>query len=90
MPHEWEIWIDTNISLIIAKWMSEHTGYTVKSSYGLSLHHLSDKAIYDKARLQGAVIIISKDADIPELINRMGAPPKCINVQIGNCDNRKL
>jgi hypothetical protein len=46
MQPDWEIWIDTNISPIIAKWAADVTGLVVKSSYSLSLHHLTDKEIY--------------------------------------------
>ena len=53
MQPDWELWINTNISPIIAKWMAEQTGLVVKSSYSLSLHNLSDKEIYEKAKLQG-------------------------------------
>lgn len=87
---EWEIWLDTHISPIIAKWMKEYTGYEVKSSYSLSLHEMTDIDIYQKARAQDKVILISKDADFPELISRLGAPPKLINIKIGNCDNRAM
>lgn len=90
MPLDWEIWLDTNISPIIAKWMNEDMSITVKSSYSLSLHHLPDVEIYQRAKIQGNVILLSKDADFPELISRLGAPPKLINLKIGNCDNRKL
>jgi predicted nuclease of predicted toxin-antitoxin system len=90
MQPDWEIWIDTNISPIIAKWMAEQTGLVVKSSYSLSLHYLSDKEIYEKAKEQGNVILISKDADFPELISRLGAPPKLINIRIGNMGSRQL
>ena len=34
--------------------------------------------------------MISKDADFPELINRLGAPPKLINIRIGNMGSRQL
>ena len=90
MQPDWELWINTNISPIIAKWMAEQTGLVVKSSYSLSLHNLSDKEVYKKAKLQGQVILISKDADFPELINRLGAPPKLINIRIGNMGSRQL
>ena len=90
MQPEWEIWIDTNISPIIAKWTAELTGLVVKSSYSLSLHYLTDKEIYEKAKKQGRVILISKDADFPEIINRLGAPPKLINIKIGNMGSRQL
>ncbi|TFF36557.1 DUF5615 family PIN-like protein [Mucilaginibacter psychrotolerans] len=91
MPHEqWEIWLDTQISPIIAKWMNEYTGYVVKSSYSLNLHFLKDSEIYYRAKAAGNVILVSKDADFPILITRLGAPPKLINIKIGNCDNRTL
>mgnify|MGYP001163328893 CR=1 FL=1 len=90
MQPDWEIWIDTNISPIIAKWVAERTGLAVKSSYSLSLHHLTDKEVYENAKAQGQVILISKDADFPELINRLGYPPKLISIKIGNMGSRQL
>ncbi|HWB92705.1 MAG TPA: DUF5615 family PIN-like protein [Puia sp.] len=90
MQPDWEIWLDTNISPVIAKWMNEETGIKVKSSYSLSLHNLADLDIYQRARAQGNVILLSKDADFPELISRLGSPPKLISLRIGNCDNRIL
>ena len=89
-PENWEIWLDTQISPIIAKWMSEHTGFTVKSSYSLHLNNLTDAVIYNKAKSLGNVILISKDADFPELISRLGSPPKLIVVKKGNCTNQLL
>jgi predicted nuclease of predicted toxin-antitoxin system len=91
MPHNnWEIWLDTQISPIIAKWMTEYTGIVFKSSYILSLNTLTDTAIYEKAKAAGNVIIISKDADFHELISRLGSPPKLINLKKGSSDNRLL
>lgn len=90
MQPEWEIWLDTQISPAIAKWIVEQAGYTAKSSYSLSLHNLTDLEIYQRAKSQGNVILVSKDADFPELISRLGSPPKLINLKIGNCDNRAL
>lgn len=90
MQPDWEIWLDVNLSPAIAKWMKEYTGLVVKSSYALSYQTLKDLEIYQTANKHGKVILISKDTDFPELINRLGAPPKLINIKIGNCDNRKL
>lgn len=70
--------------------MKDKTGYRVKSSYILQLNGLDDKEIYVLAKTQGKVIIISKDSDFPELINLYGAPPKLINIRIGNTDNKFL
>jgi len=39
---------------------------------------MDDISFYYKAKEHGNVIVISKDADLPELVNRLGAPPKII------------
>lgn len=90
MLPDWEIWLDTNISPIIAKWMMEHTGMTVKSSYSLSFKETQDIDIYNAAKEYGNVILVSKDSDFSELVTRLGSPPKLINIRFGNCDNRKF
>jgi predicted nuclease of predicted toxin-antitoxin system len=70
--------------------MAEYIGLTVKSSYSLGYKNLTDFAIYQQAKAYGKVILVSKDADFAEIINRLGSPPKLINIKIGNCDNRTL
>lgn len=50
MQPEWELWLDTQISPVIAKWMTDYTDFLVKSSYSLSLHHLTDIEIYNRAK----------------------------------------
>ena len=91
MPHNsWEIWLDTQLSPAIAKWLAELTGFVIKSSYSLNLHYQTDVAIYNQAKQQGNVILISKDADFPELISRLGSPPKLVVIKKGNCDNKTM
>lgn len=85
-----EIWLDTNLSPILAKWMAEQTGIVVKSAYSLGIHGLTDIQVYEMAKKQGNIILVSKDADFAELISRLGSPPKLISIRIGNCDNRSL
>lgn len=89
-PDDWEIWLDTQLSPAIAKWMADFTGLTVKSSYTLQINQLSDAAIYQMAKTAGNIILVSKDADFPELINRLGSPPKLVVVKKGNCSNKEL
>ncbi|RYE19917.1 MAG: hypothetical protein EOP42_28285 [Sphingobacteriaceae bacterium] len=87
---DWEIWLDVQISPIIAKWMAEYTGLIVKSSFTLGYKSMTDLAIYQLAKEHGKVILISKDADFTEIIIRLGSPPKLISLRIGNCDNQTL
>ena len=64
MQHNLEIWLDNPISPIIAKWLIVEIVYVVKSSYTLKLYGLSDIEIYNKAKANGNVVIISKDTDL--------------------------
>jgi predicted nuclease of predicted toxin-antitoxin system len=90
MQLEWELWIDTHISLIIAKWLKDETGWDVKSFYALQLNSLDDELIYNKPKEKGNVIIVSKDSDFPNLVNRLGEPPKLIMINLGNSSNRQM
>ncbi len=89
-PDSWEIWLDVQLSPIIAKWMAEYTGFIVKSSFSLGYQSLTDIAIYQQAKDYGNIILMSKDADFAEIVNRLGSPPKLICLKIGNFDNRTL
>ena len=70
--------------------MADETGWNVRSSYILGHSTQDDLAVYSKAKDQGKVILVSKDSDFPDLISRLGAPPKLIFIQIGNTDNKIL
>jgi predicted nuclease of predicted toxin-antitoxin system len=84
MPHEWEIWLDANLSPILAKWLADYTGLNVKLAFYLSLEKREDLYIYRKAKAHGHVIIISKDSDFPEIISKWGSPPSLINIKVRN------
>ena len=87
---DWEIWTDTNISPIIAKWTSEYTNLKTKSSFSLNLHSVEDRIIYDMAKIYGNVILMSKDSDFKQLIDWYGSPPKLILIKFPNCSNRSF
>ncbi len=90
MQPEFEIWIwlDTHISSIIAKWLQDDFGYVCKSSFILSLHGLEDIEIYNKAKAAGNVILLTKDSDFPLIVERLGSPPKVINIKAKNMKSR--
>ena len=90
MQLDWEIWLDNNISPIIAKWLKDDLKYGVRSSYMLQTERLNDFEIYTKAKEYGNVILISKDSDLNEIISLNGSPPKLIFLKIGYCDNKIL
>ena len=90
MQLDWEIWIDTHISPIVSKWLKDESGWDVKSFYALHLNNTDDEIIFNAAKQNGKVIIISKDTDFPNLLNRLGEPPKLIMINLGNSSNKEM
>lgn len=90
MSHDWQIWLDNNIAPVVGKWLKDEFGLTVKSAFSLQMSQLSDMDIYNKAKEENNVILISRDSDIKDIIDTHSSPPKLINIQIGNCTNRFL
>ncbi len=82
-----EIWIDAQLSPSLALWINElNIGVTAHSIRALGLREADDVTIFQKAKLQGAVIM-SKDADFIRLLEKFGPPPQIIWITTGNTSN---
>ena len=90
MQPEWEIWLDNQLSSVLAKLMQDEFGITVKSSFILDNKKLKDREIYKLAKQRGFIILITKDADFPSLITQFGSPPKVIKLNTGNLPTKSL
>lgn len=44
---------------------------------------MPDKEIFDRAKKNGFIIIITRDADFPALVTQYGSPPKIIKLNTG-------
>ncbi len=84
-----KVWIDAHLSPSIAVWMAEEFGIDASSLQRLGLLTASDIDIFELAREQDAVIL-TKDADFVELVNRRGPPPKVVWLSCGNTKNLRL
>jgi predicted nuclease of predicted toxin-antitoxin system len=83
------IWIDAQLPPALAPWMTNAFGVEAFSVSYLGLKEADDETIYKAARAAGAVVM-TKDADFPELQMRMGAPPQIILVSLGNTSNQRM
>lgn len=84
------IWVDAQLSPIIAAWINQSfPQISAVSVRALGLRDASDYEIYSKAKEAGATII-SKDSDFQQLISQYGTPPKFIWVTCGNTSNQKM
>jgi predicted nuclease of predicted toxin-antitoxin system len=84
------IWLDAHLSPSLASWIN--TTFPTLKAYplrDLGLRDASDKKIFEEARLKNA-IIMTKDIDFLDIIQRLGSPPKIILLTCGNTTNSSL
>lgn len=63
--------------------MTQEFGIQASSMQALGLDRAKDKAIFERARLAGAVIL-TKDDDYVELVRQRGPPPSILGLTVGN------
>jgi predicted nuclease of predicted toxin-antitoxin system len=83
------IWIDAQLPPQLAPWLIETFKVEAFSIRFLGLRDAEDEDIFTKAKLAN-VVLISKDSDFVELVQRFGSPPKLIWVTVGNVTNANL
>jgi predicted nuclease of predicted toxin-antitoxin system len=83
------IWIDAHLSPAIATWIMITFGITAIALRDLGLRDAEDPEIFEKAKAQG-VILMTKDSDFVDLVDRLGSPPQIIWLTCGNTSNAEL
>jgi predicted nuclease of predicted toxin-antitoxin system len=83
------IWVDAHISPAVAQWVSAELGHPATSVRDLGLRNAKDKDIFAAAR-QANVIVMTKDSDFAEMVERLGPPPSVIWLTCGNTNNAAL
>ncbi|AKG22756.1 DUF5615 family PIN-like protein [Calothrix sp. 336/3] len=83
------IWIDAQLSPAIATWISNTFSITALALRDIGLRDAEDDEIFELAKAQG-IILITKDSDFVDLLNRLGSPPKVIWLTCGNTSNARL
>lgn len=83
------IWIDAQLSPAIASWISTNFAVRAVAVRDLNLRDAEDVEIFLAAKKADA-IVITKDRDFVDLLDRLGAPPKIIWLTCGNTSNARL
>src|SRR5215213_9200221 len=83
------IWIDAQMSPVIAAWISSNFSVNAVAIRELGLRDAEDKEIFEAARRENA-IVMTKDSDFVLLLDRLGTPPQVIWVTCGNTSNARL
>ena len=84
-----KFWIDAQLSPTLAPWLGNTFEVEAFSVRWLGLQHASDEEIFIAAREVKAVVV-TKDRDFVQLLERFGAPPKVIWVTCGNTSNARM
>lgn len=83
------IWIDAQLSPLLAPWIKETFGIEAKAVREIDLHRASDREIYGAARKEN-VVMMTKDSDFLILLDEFGPPPQVLWITCGNTSNRFL
>jgi predicted nuclease of predicted toxin-antitoxin system len=83
------IWVDAHLSPAIATWITSTYGVEAIALRDLGLRDAEDPEIFEVAKAQEA-IVMTKDSDFVDLVDRLGAPPQIIWLTCGNTSNGRL
>jgi predicted nuclease of predicted toxin-antitoxin system len=83
------IWVDAHLSPALARWITAEFGHPAQPVRDLGLREAKDRKIFDAARRE-ETIILTKDADFVELVERLGPPPRIIWLTCGNTSEAVL
>ena len=83
------IWVDAHISPAVAEWIAAELSHPAQSVRDLGLRNAKDKDIFAAAG-QAEAIVMTKDADFAEMVDRLGPPPAVIWLTCGNTSNAAL
>lgn len=83
------IWVDAHLSPAIATWISTTLEIEAVALRDLGLREAEDTEIFQVAKAQRA-ILMTKDSDFVDLVERLGSPPQIIWLTCGNTSNARL
>ena len=84
-----KIWIDAQISPVIAQWLSATYGVEAVPVRSLGLRNAKNRDIFYAAREAGA-IVLTKDRDLLDLAMQQDSPPQILWITCGNTSNARL
>jgi predicted nuclease of predicted toxin-antitoxin system len=84
-----KIWVDAQLSPVIAQWLSSTYGMEAVAVRDLRLRDARDRDIFLSAR-EAKAIILTKDRDMVDLALQLGPPPQILWITCGNTSNIKL
>lgn len=72
-----KIWVDAQLSPLIAQWLTSTYGIEAVAVRDLQLRDARNRDIFLSAREAGA-ILLTKDRDMVDLVTQLGSPPQIL------------
>jgi predicted nuclease of predicted toxin-antitoxin system len=82
-------WVDAQLSPAIASWLRETFAVDAVAIRDLGFREAEDSVIFRAAR-ERAAVVVTKDSDFVQLLDRHGAPPQVLWLTCGNTSNARL
>lgn len=83
------LWLDAQLPPALASWIATAFGIQTTAVRDLGLTTAKDSEIFEQARNAGA-IVMTKDSDFVDLVDRLGSPPQVLWITCGNTTNARL
>ncbi|MGH8547588.1 MAG: DUF5615 family PIN-like protein [Methylococcales bacterium] len=83
------VWIDAQISPTLARWITQTFGLEAHAVRDLGFRDAKDHEIFHAAR-QANAVVLTKDSDFVDLLDRFGPPPHILWITCGNTSNAHL
>ena len=83
------LWIDAQISPAIALWLRMRFDLDAVAVRDLGLRDAEDEEIFAAAK-EAEVVVMTKDSDFVDLLQRLGSPPQVVWLRCGNTSNARL
>ena len=84
------VWIDAQLPPSLARWLRREHQVDAVHVEELAFLRADDPVIFLAAQAAGVAVVISKDEDFVNLLQRYGAPPRIVWVTCGNIRNAEL
>jgi predicted nuclease of predicted toxin-antitoxin system len=83
------IWLDAHLSPSMAPWIAREFSVSAIAVRDLGLRNAKDQEIFSAAR-QANAVVMTKDVDFVQLVEKFGSPPQIILLACGNTSNAQL
>jgi predicted nuclease of predicted toxin-antitoxin system len=84
------VWVDAQLPASLASWLRQTHHVDARHVKDLNQLTADDSAIFAAARSGGASVVMTKDEDFVQLVERRGPPPQVVWVTCGNVRNVEL